>query len=69
MGYEPGTVALSGAALLMLLVYGKQVSPEFQKGDNSITEQPNPETDTDIQMPSNSATPLEQFWNWLIGKE
>ena len=24
LGYEPGTVALSGAALLMLLVYGKQ---------------------------------------------
>ncbi len=58
-----------GTSRYRLLVYGKQVSPEFQKGDNSITEQPNPETDTDIQMPSNSATPLEQFWNWLIGKE
>ena len=58
-----------GTSRYRLLVYGKQISPEFQKGDNSITEQPNPETDESIQMPSNSATPLEQFWNWLIGKE
>lgn len=60
-----------GTSRYRLLVYGEQIDPDFNKASiDSVTEKPG---DTEnissaTTMPSNSGSPLEQFIDWLFGK-
>ncbi len=55
-----------GSSKYRLLVAGEQIYPDYTGAvvDNSGAEA---EQATESTMPSNHGTPLEQFWNWLIG--
>ena len=56
-----------GTSRYRLLVYGQQVSPNF---DNASSSEPTGDTASQetIEMPSNHPSPLEQFWLWLTGQ-
>ena len=60
-----------GTSRYRLLVYGEQIDPDYNKAsDTTLTEKPGAtEKISDAStMPSNSASPLEQFVDWLFGK-
>lgn len=59
-----------GTSRYRLLVYGEQINPEYKKqasNSNLTNERPKRQVADATSMPSNSASPLVQFWRWLIG--
>lgn len=60
-----------GTSRYRLLVYGEQIDPDYNNAsETTLTEKPGAteEISSTSTMPSNSASPLEQFVDWLFGK-
>jgi sortase A len=64
-----------GSSKYRLLVAGEQIYPDYggaKVADDGTEADTGSELDDDASassMPSNHGTPLEQFWNWLIGND
>ena len=56
-----------GTSRERLLVYGEQISPNYE---NAVTPNPEEVTEDDgkAQMPANHDSPLEGLWKWLTGQ-
>ncbi|MDR3298190.1 MAG: sortase [Candidatus Nomurabacteria bacterium] len=55
-----------GTSRYRLLVYAEQISPSY---DGAATAEPGDDSaNTDLEMPANQPSPLEQFWLWLTGQ-
>ena len=57
-----------GTSKYRLLVYGEQIYPSYENASTSAPTTTDDSSKT-VEMPSNQASPLEQFWNWLTGKD
>ncbi len=53
-----------GSSKYRLLVAGEQIYPDYSGAEVAKDNESEGAVET---MPSNHGTPLEQFWNWLIG--
>ena len=56
-----------GTSRYRLLVYAEQINPSYE---GAITPSPIEEEggNSDVSMPANQDTPLEEFWKWLTGQ-
>jgi len=55
-----------GTSRYRLLVFAEQVSPD---PEGALVAEPTPDDGKKpAEMPRNEAAPLEQFWNWLMGR-
>ncbi len=56
-----------GTSKYRLLVYGEQIYPSYEgaASDAPATEE---EKATEVEMPKNEGSPLEEFWKWMTGQ-
>ena len=57
-----------GTSRQRYIIYGEQINPAYDE-ESTVTPKPDDDLIEEEMMPKGDPSPLEQFWNWLNGKE